>query len=136
MQAVTSVYDQYRENIESQHGYIERRIEVQLKAPSPESRLQFGDAGLELLVRYPVQIRNESEMDEQITRKVLDLIQSEPDVQARRKLQKSAQNPCGGASVGSGSERRCLLTDASLGKCLSAVLTTPGSKHPSRRPAP
>jgi small-conductance mechanosensitive channel len=82
LQAVTSVYDQYRENIERQHGFIERRIEVQLKAPSPESRLQFGDAGLELLVRYPVQIRNESEMDEQITRKVLELIQSEPDVQS------------------------------------------------------
>ncbi len=82
LQAVTSVYDHYRENIERQHGYIERRIEVQLKAPTPESRLQFGDAGLELLVRYPVQIRNESEMDEQITRKVLELIQSEPDVQA------------------------------------------------------
>jgi small-conductance mechanosensitive channel len=82
LQAVTSVYDQYRENIERQHSDIERRIEVQLKAPSPESRLQFGDAGLELLVRYPVQIRNESEMDEQITRKVLELIQSEPDVQA------------------------------------------------------
>jgi small-conductance mechanosensitive channel len=82
LQAVTSVYDQYRENIERQHGYIERRIEVQLKAPSPETRLQFGDASLELLVRYPVQIRNESEMDEQITRKVLELIQSQPDVQA------------------------------------------------------
>lgn len=82
LQAVISVYDQYREHIERQRGFIERRIEVQLKAPSPESRLQFGDAGLELLVRYPVQIRNESEMDEQITRKVLELIQSEPDVQA------------------------------------------------------
>ncbi|MDP9337363.1 MAG: hypothetical protein M3P45_00685 [Acidobacteriota bacterium] len=33
-------------------------------------------------MRYPVQIRNESEMDEQITRRVLELIQSEPDVQA------------------------------------------------------
>jgi small-conductance mechanosensitive channel len=81
LQAVTAVYDQYRANIERQHGYIERRIEVQLKAPSPESRLQFGDAGLELLVRYPVEIRKESEMDEQITRKVLELIQSGPEVQ-------------------------------------------------------
>ena len=82
LQAVKSVYDQYRANIERQHGYIERRIEVQLKTPSPETRLQFGDTGLELVVRYPVEIRNESEMDEQITRKVLEVIQSEPDVQA------------------------------------------------------
>ena len=53
-----------------------------MKPPSPETRLQFGETGLELLVRYPVEIRNESEMDEQVTRKVLELIQSEPDVQA------------------------------------------------------
>lgn len=82
LQTVHSVYEQYREHIERQQAYIERRIEVQLKAPSPETQLQFGDAGLELLVRYPVQIRKESEMDEEVTRKVLDLIHSEPDVQA------------------------------------------------------
>ncbi len=82
MQTVTSVYDQYRADIQRQHDRIERRVEVQLKAPSPETRLQFGDAGLELLVRYPVQIRNEAAMDEEVTRKVLELMQSEPDVQA------------------------------------------------------
>ena len=82
LQAVNSVYDTFRANIEKQHGRIERRVEVQLKAPAPETRLQFGDAGLELLVRYPVEIRNEAEMDEQVTRRVLDLIQSEKDVQA------------------------------------------------------
>jgi hypothetical protein len=82
LQTVYFVFRQYRENTERQHGYIERRIEVQLKAPSPETWLQFGDTSLELVVRYPVEIRNESVMDEQITRKVLELIQSEPDVQA------------------------------------------------------
>jgi small-conductance mechanosensitive channel len=81
-QAVTSVHDQYREGFERQRGFIERRIEVQLKTPSPETRLQFGDTGLELLVRYPVEIRNESVTDEQVTRKVLEVIQSEPEVQA------------------------------------------------------
>jgi small-conductance mechanosensitive channel len=81
-QAVTSVHDQYREGFERQRGLVERRIEVQLKTPSPETRLQFGDTGLELLVRYPVEIRNESVTDEQVTRKVLEAIQSEPEVQA------------------------------------------------------
>lgn len=81
-QAVNAIHDQYREGFERQQGFIERRIEVQLKAPSPETRLQFGDNGLELLVRYPVEIRNESVTDEQVTRKVLDVIQSEPEVQA------------------------------------------------------
>jgi len=81
-QAVNTVHDQYREGFEQQRGFIERRIEVQLKAPSPETRLQFGDSGLELLVRYPVEIRNESVTDEQVTRKVLEVIQSNPEVQA------------------------------------------------------
>ena len=80
--AVKEIFEKYRANIERQHGYIERRIEVQLRAPAPETRLQFGDAGLELSVRYPVEIRNEAEMDESVTRQVLELIQKEPDVQA------------------------------------------------------
>ncbi|HEY8715045.1 MAG TPA: hypothetical protein VIM00_06665 [Candidatus Acidoferrum sp.] len=82
LQAVTQVYEQYRAGFERTHGYIERRIETQLKAPSPETRLQFGDAGLELMVRYPVEIRKEAVMDEQVTRKVLELVHNEPDVQA------------------------------------------------------
>jgi small-conductance mechanosensitive channel len=81
-QTVNSVHDQYRQGFERQRAFIERRIEVQLKTPTPETRLQFGDTGLELLVRYPVEIRNESVTDEQVTRKVLELIQSEPEVQA------------------------------------------------------
>ena len=81
-QAVNAVHDQYREGFERQRGLVERRIEVQLKTPSPETRLQFGDTGLELVVRYPVEIRNESVTDEEVTRKVLEVIQSEPEVQA------------------------------------------------------
>jgi len=81
-QAVNAVHDQYREGFERQRGFIERRIEVQLKTPSPEARLQFGDSGLELLVRYPVEIRNEAVTDEQVTRKVLEVIQGDPEVQA------------------------------------------------------
>ena len=81
-QAVNAVHEQYREGFEQQRGFIERRIEVQLKTPSPETRLQFGDSGLELLVRYPVEIRNESVTDEQVTHKVLEVIQSNPEVQA------------------------------------------------------
>ncbi len=82
LQVVIAVYDQYRADVERQHTRIERRVEVQMKAPSPETRLQFGDAGLELLVRYPVQIRKEAVTDEEVTRKVLELIRNEPDVQA------------------------------------------------------
>jgi small-conductance mechanosensitive channel len=79
---VVKVYEHYRVNIERQQRYIEPRIEMQLKAPSPETKLQFGDAGVELLVRYPVEIRKESVMDEQVTAAVLEVIESDPEIKA------------------------------------------------------
>jgi small-conductance mechanosensitive channel len=77
MEAVNSVYSQYREQIERQHATIERRVDIQIAAPRPEARVQFVDAGLELLVRYPVEIRRAPDIDEEITRKVLRLIESD-----------------------------------------------------------
>jgi small-conductance mechanosensitive channel len=75
--AVNSVYAQYSGEIERQHAGIERRVDFQLEIPRPEARLQFADAGLELLVRYPVEIRNAPDIDEEMTRKVLELIETD-----------------------------------------------------------
>lgn len=74
---VNAVYEPYREEIERQHADIERRVDIQVAAPRPEARLQFADAGLELLVRYPVEIRKAPDIDEQMTRKVLELIETD-----------------------------------------------------------
>ena len=80
--AVNSVYQQYRADLENDLGSIERHLEVQLKAPVPEGKLQFADAGLEYLVRYPVEIRRAAEIDDHVTRVLLDLIQSDPELKA------------------------------------------------------
>jgi small-conductance mechanosensitive channel len=79
---VGSVYEKYREVIESQLGGIERRLEVQLKAPVPESKLQFTDAALEFVVRYPVDIRRASEIDENVTRAVLNVLDANEALKA------------------------------------------------------
>jgi hypothetical protein len=50
--------------------------------PRPEARLQFADAGLELLVRYPVEIRKAPDIDEEMTRKVLDPIETDEALKA------------------------------------------------------
>lgn len=76
--AVEDVYVKYREAIEAQHASIERRVDIQNERPRPEARLQFADPGLELLVRYPGAIRKAPTIDEEMTRKVLDLIESDP----------------------------------------------------------
>ncbi len=79
---VEEVYGGHRAEMERQHEAIAQRGEIQMETPEPESRMQFGDAGLELLVRYPVPIRNAKAVDEQITRKVLDLVGADPALKA------------------------------------------------------
>ena len=80
--AVNDVYSQYREEIERQHARIERRVDIQVDVPRPEARLQFADAGLELLVRYPVEIRKAPDIDEEMTRKVLELIAGDAEMKS------------------------------------------------------
>ena len=79
---VNAVYSKYREQIERQHASIERHVDIQVDIPRPEGRLQFSDTGLELLVRYPVEIRNAPDTDEEMTRKVLQLIETDAAVKA------------------------------------------------------
>jgi small-conductance mechanosensitive channel len=74
---VNAVYSKYQGEIERQHADVERRVDIQIEVPKPEARLQFVDTGLELLVRYPVEIRNAPDIDEQMTRKVLELVESD-----------------------------------------------------------
>ena len=80
--AVNQVYSTYRDEIQRQHQGIERRVEIQLEVPRPEARLQFADTGLELLVRYPVDIRKAPAIDEQMTRKVLELVEKDEALKA------------------------------------------------------
>jgi len=77
VEAVNQVYSHYRHEIEHQHATIERRVDIQIAAPRPEARLQFADAGLELLVRYPVELRRAPDIDEEMTRHVLELIDTD-----------------------------------------------------------
>lgn len=80
--AVNAVYLKYKEQIQRQHADIERRVDIQIQAPKPEARLQFADNGLELLVRYPVEIRRAPDIDEEMTRTVLDLVERDAELKA------------------------------------------------------
>jgi small-conductance mechanosensitive channel len=80
--AIDSIFEKYREDIERQTSSIEGRVEFQMQAPRPDSKLQFGDAGLELTVRYPVGIRNTAEIDDHITRMLLEMIDKDPELKA------------------------------------------------------
>jgi small-conductance mechanosensitive channel len=80
--AVNSIYDRYRPDIERQHNELERLIEIQMKAPAPQAKLHFADTGLEFIVRYPAEIRTAPDIDEQVTKAVLEMIETEPNLKA------------------------------------------------------
>jgi len=80
--AVQAVYSKYQKEIERQHTEIERRVDIQVESPRPEARLQFADVGLELRVRYPVELRKAPDVDEEMTRKVLELIETDAVLKA------------------------------------------------------
>jgi len=82
MKAVSSVYARYKGEIERQYENIERRIDIQMTAPSPDLRLQFADAGLELSVRFPVEIRRASEVDDEMTRSLLEIVNQDAELKA------------------------------------------------------
>jgi len=80
LMAVKSIFSKYREELESQHESASRRMDVPLSAPEPHARLEFADAGLELQIRYPVNIRTASEVDDEVTRQLIEAIASDAKI--------------------------------------------------------
>jgi small-conductance mechanosensitive channel len=82
LELVKSVHSGYSSELQRQLGTTERRIDIQLKVPEPHGLLQYSDAGLEYVVRYPVGLHQVSEVDEKITRKLLEVLQQQSELQA------------------------------------------------------
>ena len=82
LEAVNSVYSQYRETLEQQHQTLEGLFSVPVSVPSPQARLQLGENRLDLVVRYPVVLHRESEIDDQVAKKVIETIENLPDLKA------------------------------------------------------
>ena len=75
---VESVFAEYRDDIERQHHAAARLLRMPVETPRPQSRLRFVDAGLEFLVRYPVNFDQATTIDDRITRQLLAAINEEP----------------------------------------------------------
>ena len=78
---VRSMHTPYGDELQRQLGQTERRIDIQMKVPKPHGQLQYTDTGLEYVVRYPVGLSQVSEVDEKITRKLLELLEQQPELQ-------------------------------------------------------
>jgi len=82
LETVNSVFAKYRHNIDRQHSVVQRILDTPIAAPVPNARLQFGESGPEFVVRYPVEIQQAGEIDDEVTRKLMDVISGDGEVKS------------------------------------------------------
>jgi small-conductance mechanosensitive channel len=72
--AVESIYSGYRDVLEKQHKAVQAGLNLHTAAPRPESRVRFVDSSLEITIRYPVEIHRAAEIDDRITRELIQQV--------------------------------------------------------------
>jgi small-conductance mechanosensitive channel len=79
MDAVNKVFSEYRERMESQRKTMERALSpVSVNALTPASRVRLTQSGLEVVIRYPVELDEAESVDDRITRELLNATAREP----------------------------------------------------------
>jgi small-conductance mechanosensitive channel len=78
LNAVEKVYAGYRERIERQHSEMERILGIVVPTPKPRSFLRLTQTGLEVVIRYPVEIESAGEIDDRIIRELLRSLEEPP----------------------------------------------------------
>jgi small-conductance mechanosensitive channel len=80
--AVNSVFNEYRDAMERQQGMVGDRVEIVLKSPVPDAKLQLNGDGLALLIRYPVLLNRASDTDDHIAQALINVIANDPVVKS------------------------------------------------------
>ncbi|HLJ88254.1 MAG TPA: mechanosensitive ion channel domain-containing protein [Candidatus Angelobacter sp.] len=83
LEAVTKVYMEYQSKMEAQYRNMEQTLSGSTRSLRPESRLKLTPAGLEISVRYPVELDSSVEIDDRVTREVLAATEQEPKLTAQ-----------------------------------------------------
>jgi small-conductance mechanosensitive channel len=82
MDAVDGVFAKYRESFEQQHRRMETTLNVPVDMPQPQLRMRFTQSGPEVMIRYPVTRDKATEVDDQMTRALLDVMHAAPTVKS------------------------------------------------------
>jgi small-conductance mechanosensitive channel len=83
MEAVNKVFAEYRDKMELQRRNVERSLNSTLAAFAPESRLHLTQTSLEVVIRYPVELTNAGEIDNRVTRAILEALELDPNLRAQ-----------------------------------------------------
>src|ERR1044071_4083057 len=83
MEAVNKVFAEYRDKMELQRRNVERSLNSTIAAFTPESRLHLTQTSLEVVIRYPVELTNAGEIDNRVTRAILEALELDPNLRAQ-----------------------------------------------------
>ena len=78
IEAVNKVFSEYRDRMEVQRRSVERSLNSTIAAFSPESRLHLTQTSLEVVIRYPVDLAHAGEIDNRVTRAILEALELDP----------------------------------------------------------
>lgn len=76
--AVEKVFKDYKDQIEREYKQMQTQLNVRTTPPKPVSQLRLTQNGLEVVIRYPVELDNAAEIDDRITRELLAALGQEP----------------------------------------------------------
>jgi small-conductance mechanosensitive channel len=80
MEAINKVFAEYRDRMEAQRRNVERSLNSTIAAFSPESRLHLTQTSLEVVIRYPVDLAHAGEIDNRVTRAILEALELDPNL--------------------------------------------------------
>jgi small-conductance mechanosensitive channel len=80
MEAVNKIFTEYREKMELQRRNVEHSLNSTIAVFAPESRLHLTQTALEIVIRYPVELGTAGEIDNKVTREILEAMERDPDL--------------------------------------------------------
>jgi small-conductance mechanosensitive channel len=80
LKAVNTVYSGYRNSIELQHGALERLLDYKTEIPVPSAHIRLCDSGIEIVIRFPAEMRRMTEIDEIVAKEVLLAIRNDENL--------------------------------------------------------
>jgi small-conductance mechanosensitive channel len=78
LEVVEAVFARYRDNARTQLLEMERHLNTRVDSGRPQSRVRLGPDGLQITLRFPVDVRSEAQVVDEISRRLLDFIAREP----------------------------------------------------------
>jgi hypothetical protein len=80
LEVVEDVFAKYRDQARRDSRDMERRLNLQVDAPRPHARINVTASGVQISVNYPVDVRSQASVADEISRRLLDAFKREPSL--------------------------------------------------------